>query len=523
MTRLASPVRRMVLLACSASILGGIGPAWAATADDCTDLCGIGTGACTISATWDIDPGSDLDCGTRNVTLTGAGVLRVTNGDFRLAAGNLTVDGPGGTITSIEGTGGTADVPGSIVVELSGALSLSGKIRANGTRGGGNIHVHAAGNITIPESGTDGIEALGTSNTASGGRIVVETDGSFVANDPVLADGGGPGANAGGSIEIRAAGSITTDLDGHISAYGRTGGGGSITVAAGGSITLLEHLKAEGQGDYADGGQIEVVAGDALSVQADLSVMGGVNVSGAHSNGGEMLLQSRCGGTTIAANLNATGGQAGSDDENGGITIETSGSLVVATGKVLDTHARQSGGRGGPIRLVARDLITMNASSVVDSRGSATSPGAGGAVTLQACRLNLTNGSTIDTSGYRGGTITLNASQDPPAEAQEATVPEPLLVASAAVVRAAGSTAAANGRIALAPLTGQRGRCSNFAVPNIRYCTLDTDCTEGCQTGDCQFANPDTGGINTQFDIVPARVDEASQVRCESTCDSSAD
>lgn len=507
--------RRLLGLMAVVSLAGaaGAGSALAQTspADDCADLCLTAT-TCTIAATFDIVPGSTIDCSGRELTLTTFGVLRVTGGSFTLRAAKLTVNGSGGTITAIQGSTG---YPGAVTVDVAGDFALAGKIRANGDKGGGRIAVMVGGNMTIPESGTDGIEALGLSTAGGGGRIDVDVTGSLTVNDPILADSGASGQIAGGQIRLRAGGDIVTDVDGHISAYGRSAGGGEIEIIAGGDVVLHEHLKAEGLGSVADGGQVEVTAGDFLNVAADISVMGGVNVGGGSANGGTVDLLSGCGGTQIGASINATGGQLGDDDlDSGRVEIDSRGSTTILTGVTIQTRALQAGGRAGSILVSARDLVDLQGTAKLDARGSTTSPGTGGDVQVKACRLLVASGSTIDVSGSIGGSIALRATQEPPAT--NGSQPQPLTIGSASILKAAGATNADSGRIELAPLQYKTGVCSNSGTT---ACLLDADCTIGCQAGDCNFANPDTAGLNTQFDVVPARQQENDFGECQATCE----
>ena len=498
-------------LAVATLIAASVSPSIAITADDCTDLCGGGTSPCTIGAPWDIAPGSAINCSGRDVTVGTNGHLTVTDGSFTLVAHDLTLSGSGSTLTAIEGP---RNAPGAVHVELTGNFLLEGKIRASGNHGGGRISVDVAGNMSMPNSGTDGLEAMATSDYADGGDITVDVGGTFSIYDPVMVDSGASGNNAGGSIHIRAGGDIVTGTNGHIGASGHAGGGGTIEIVSSyGDITLTEYVRAEGLGTGADGGTIEMVAGDKLTISDDLSVMGGVNVNGGAANGGSVDLLSGCGGLDINAPIDATGGQlGGSDLDAGSIEIETRGNLTLASGITIDNRALQAGGRGGPIRIVARDLITLNSASKIDSRGSTTGSGQGGDITLQSCRINVSS-ATIDTSGATGGSVAIYATKDTPTNGQGA---EPLSVGTASVIHAAGATAAANGSIELSPLFYQPGQCSNSSTTE---CTLDTDCTIGCQTGDCLYANPDTGGVNTQFDVLPSRLGDSSVGACQLTCE----
>jgi len=253
-----------------------------AFATTCTDIC-PGTGACTIGSLQNIDPGSTLDCSGRDITVGDSGTIKVTDGDFELLADDLTLTGPGGLIYAVEGSG---EEVGAIDISLTGNLSLSGKIRANGAHGGGHLSIKAAGNISIPESGTDGVEADGTSPNASGGEIYLEAGGTMSIYDPVHAEGNTSGDNTGGTIDIRAAGNIVIATDGHISVPGRMDGGGSVTIVSeNGSVTLDEHIDVNGIGDTGDGGNIEIIAGNAITLNGSITANGGVNQGGGAAQG----------------------------------------------------------------------------------------------------------------------------------------------------------------------------------------------------------------------------------------------
>lgn len=492
------------------SILVGAVQAHATDASTCLEIC-PGTGACTINALKNIEPGAELDCSGRDITLTGNGALKVTDGQFSLLANNLTVDGPGGTIYAVEGT---AHEPGEIDIDLTGNLWLAGKIRANGNSGGGSITVDADGNITIPDSGDDGVEAGGTASGASGGTIELSAGGTMTISDPIHAEGADAGQeSAGGTVDLDAKGDITINADGHIAVPGHLAGGGTITITSeDGSIVLNEHADADGNGSVGDGGRISLSAGNGIQIVQGFYVRarGGVNANGGEAQGGAIDIEAGCGGVSINSPFMTTGGLLGSGYDAGRITVSSLGNISLASGVTLDAHALGSGGSGGAITLRAGDLVSIPGSATLDARGSSTAGGEGGRVTLSGCRVSVASGAILDVTGDKGGTIALGATLPPPA-----TGTQPLVASSAASYRATGSSAASNGRITLAPLTLRAGECTNDGT---RTCLLDTDCTVGCQTGDCLYANPDTDGQNTGFTVTPERIGNQSLGQCFDSC-----
>ncbi len=472
-------------------------------------MCGPGTGACTIAGSVEAEPGSLLDCGQRNLTIGATGNLKVTGGEMYLRAGNLTVNGPGGTISGVEGSD---DSTATLDIDLSGTLSLSGKIRANGQRGGGNIRVSADGNILIPESGTDGIEADGTGNGADGGEIVLKALGTISIYDPVHAAGNAAtnSDSCGGTVEIEAVGDVVTGTDGHISAEGVTGGGGRVSISStGGDVTIDEHVDVEGRSAYGDGGQIEISAFDRLEISEQITARGGANANGGEAYGGTIDLSAGCGGLTISVPVLASGGQLGSANDGGAITVESRGAVTLAAGATLDARALASSGQGGEVRITAGQTLTLSNTSLLDARGGGTSPGKAGFVKLEGCSVQVASGATIDVSGNRGGTITVSGEKSPPAEGTQ-----PLIVSTGALLKADGADSAKAGVINLAPTVLKKGKCQVGGLS----CFLDSECVNGCESSDCIYANPDTDGVGTQFNVTPRKLSPTGAAICDAVC-----
>ena len=492
-----------------------VAPLWAAftivvfadpsRATNCADVC-PGSGACTISTTVDVDPGSEMDCAGRDVTVSGTGTLKVTDGDFILIAEDIVIDG---LVHAVEGVD---EIPGSIDLDATGSITIAGKVRANGNSGGGTIALLSGSNILIPENGTDGIEADGTAAGASGGEITLEAAGSITIYDPIHVDGASGGDNQGGTIEITAHGDILTAQHGHLSAVGKVSGGGRIRIVSEtGDVLLNEHVDVDGKGSVGDGGAVEVVAADRLEVGLGITARGGVNAGGGQAVGGSVHLEGGCGGVAILASISAVGGQLGTGFDGGEIVVDSGGDITVASGVVLDVHALATSGDGGSVELDARDLVSIAGGATLDVRGSTTAPGRGGSIRVAGCRVSVQSAAVLDATGATGGNVFAAARLVPPA-----TGTQPLFVSRLGTLRAAGASQATNGRIQLAPLHLRKGTCSNDA--NLT-CVLDTDCTVGCQTGDCLLANPDIEGVVTQFDLVPGQFENRQLGTCPATCE----
>lgn len=479
----------------------------ASFATTCTDIC-PGTGACTIGSLHNIDPGSTLSCIGRDLTIGDAGSLKVTGGDLKLLADDLTLTGPGGLIYAVEGASNTA---GTIEIHLTGSLIAGGKIRANGNHSPGSIYLDVAGDIVILENGTDGLECDGLAPHASGGDIVVKAGGSISIYDPIHCDGNISGDSGGGSISIRAVGNIDVGQDGHLSAPGKTEGGGHISLESEtGNITFAEHADADGKGPTGDGGTIEFSAGGSIAINGELYARGGVNAEGGTATGGHVLLEAGCAGAAINASIFVTGGQLGTGEDGGAIDIDTAGDIALASGAVLDAHALASGGDGGPISLRAGDLVTVASGATIDSRGSSVAPGRGGDISIRGCRVDIQSTATLDTTGAEGGTISAAATAVPPANGTQ-----PLFVSRLALVKAKGASSDVDGSLSISPLTLKNGQCSNNATIS---CVGDPDCVQGCQNGDCLYANPDTEGVVTQFDVAPISLADHSLGECQASC-----
>ncbi len=494
----------------AAAMFGTVPDAAAVTVAHCTDtgMC-PGTGSCTITNLVNVVPGSVLDCQTRAITIAGSGSLKVVDGEFELITGNLTIDGPGGLINGDEGS---EDQPAGVTIVSSGNVDIGGKIRVNGNHGGGSLSITATGNITLTSTGDDGIEAKALMEDQNGGEVLFDAGVDIIISDPIDADGSDSGESAGGTVELRAGRNITTNADGLISAQGRAAGGGTITLSTtNGDITLNQVVQAYGRSETGDGGHVELHAGDGLAINQPIDVRGGVNDTGGTAAGGSIDMEAGCGGIAIAANLTATGGSLGSDQEPGAIVASSLGPMTVASGITLDTHGLAPGSDGGLINLDGFGAVTVATNALLDARGYNTttnSDARGATIRVAGCTVDIQSGAKLDARGITGGSVDLAAYAVAPASGTQ-----PLRVSTGAQVKVLGSTNADNGDIGLSALYYKPGVCSNNGD-----CFLNSDCTKGCETGTCSAANPDTAGVNTAFDVAPSRFSDKHLVQCTTAC-----
>ena len=474
---------------------------------NCSTICGGGTGTCTVSSVVFVTDGL-FDCSGRNLRLENGGWIRTEDADLVVRAHDLWVEGTS-NCCGVEMFEDTEDSIGSLRIELSGKLTLYGKIRADGDFGGGRIEILAAGNVDVLQNGGDGIQADGSGNAggtggANGGEIRIESGGSITVKDPIHADGSGSGMNFGGNIELVAAGNITSSDDGAISASGRDLGAGSISLTStGGNIIIGKPIEADGRAPKADGGQIEIEAAGQIQLNDYIWARGSIAAGSGDAAGGQVKMHAGCGGVALGANgdIDVKGGPSTNGRRAGSVDIEAMGAVTLANGTVIDAHGNSVGADGGQVRIKSTRTVTIDGSTV-DVHGNSDSggQGRGGTLEVTACTAEIKGTSVLDARGYHGGSITVFGEVKPPSSGTQ-----PVTVRSTTQIKAVGTDASRNGNITLRADTLKEGTCSNDG--NLR-CWVHADCTVGCQTGNCGSMNPNTDGVSTQFDLAAARAEE---------------
>jgi hypothetical protein len=284
-------------------------------------------------------------------------------------------------------------------------------------------------------------------------------------------------------------------------------------VVGGSAVTVAASIDATGNESDSVGGEDNISAKGALTVSSPITVRGGVGASNAYSEGGSMSLTAGCSGMSVNAVLDARGG-IGSGFDGGAVSLRSPGAINLQANTDILTSATAGSGSGGDVLIDSDGTVTLASGAVIDARGDTANTdgdGAGAIVEISGCRIDILGTAAIHANGYEGGAIRTFARGVSTAQSQT----QPLEVSGTSDLNVAGSAAARNGEMLLKVRNRREGTCSNDA--NLK-CQLNTDCTVGCQTGTCNYANPDTAGVSTQFDVTPVIEESAELLACPQTC-----
>jgi hypothetical protein len=398
------------------------------------DLC---TGnPCVISSNKNIESGSIIDFGTRDVILERT--LDVGSGSMTLRAGSFTVQESG----QLRGKGGASGPGGAIVIEtvndiLIDSTPTGGAVNLNGADAGALLLRTAVGSVTITND-VD-INMKNSISDATGGDLTIISAGAVNLAGEIKAGGGGLGG--GGWVDIVASGDIS--LTGPVDVAGGEFGGGFVDLWAGGSVTLGPVI-ADGGGDAGDGGGLDVFAEGSITLVGAFDARGAFGIDGC-GYGGEIDLLAT-GDITVQAEIDIDGPGTcdggflmldgadvrlenlisarglGAEGYGGDLDISAEG-LLSLTGSIEADGGALGGdialfaagdlelqgpidarGRGalasGPFFFELKAGARLTLSSSIDARGG--TGGDGGDVVLSACELTVNPGVSIQADGSFG-------------------------------------------------------------------------------------------------------------------------
>ena len=339
-----------------------------------------------LLTTWNYGetPGSALrlDIGgaasfTGGASLNSYTVSTGPSGPVVVNAGSLSLSGAGALGPSSINALGETGPPGSVTVQVAQALDL---------RGGARI---GSSNRSLAEPGLVSVQAR---SITADGQGEATTIGS-------LASGGGPAA----PVEVRASEQITLRDGGQV--FGSTLGGadaGNVTVASpaielqggNGAVTgLFAGALGRGRGGslVVDAGVLQILDGARISTttNSDLGSAGRIAV-----NADRVLIDGRGRATGIDSYAYGDGGDAGQ------VQVLARQQLELLRGGTITAGTLGSGSPGtidvqaGTLRLDGRGAP----GSFTGIAGDALFTGTGAAVTVQATRLEVLEGSSISTS-----------------------------------------------------------------------------------------------------------------------------
>lgn len=314
-----------------------------------------------------------------------SGSIRAPNGTVGLAAGTDVLIRPVGDERVI--------VRNAAGPHRGTGVSNSGLIEANVAElkaHGGNVYALAIRN-------TGRIAA--TAVTRQGGRILLSADGGRIENRGTLV-ARGPAGN-GGQIRINAGGKGRVALSGgRVDANATGGKGGSVSIA-GGEVTVRRAIPVSADGETA-GGQIEI--GDAATVTTVID--GSITADAAPGAGGAIRLGGSSltlgGGALISASGGAGGGSifAGGGAQGMDASMANATKVEIQAGAILKANALDRG-EGGTVVVFASQDLTF--SGAVQARGGAAG-GNGGQAELSGKEALIVESLTgrIDLSSPHG-------------------------------------------------------------------------------------------------------------------------
>ncbi|MEO1639716.1 MAG: hypothetical protein AAFU41_10775 [Pseudomonadota bacterium] len=355
-------------------------------------------GAVTLGAAG----GAAGDAGAAEVTVT-AGSSITTLGDSANAV----------TAQSLGGGGGNGSfVLGGAATRSNGlSLSLGGAGNSGGAAGAATVTADAM----IFTSGNGSAGVVAESLAGGGGNAGLNISGGFATNRAfalALGASGGTGA-AAGTANATVAGRIVTQGDNAIAIKARSvgGGGGNASVNLAAGVSLRSNGIAVSMGGLRDGSGAGGTGGVGGAVTVGSSTLidtAGIGATGvlAQSIGGGggtgAFSGSFVGSLSESASVNiARGGQGGSGNRSGVVTVSNTGTILTRGTDALGIDALSLGGGGGSGG--GAMALTLNQDN--EGHTIAMSQGGDGGIGGAAGEVTVTNEAAISTGGTRAEAI----------------------------------------------------------------------------------------------------------------------
>jgi hypothetical protein len=407
-------------------------------ADDCVALGGsLVAGECQIASVQTKSGVFNLD-ETLRILGTGSITVPVVAGGNSLTlninnGGDFVIDMPaaptGGRIVNDDVAATGQRIGATITVNATGDIVLHGnggapdaRLTSNQPAGdcssgsrAGNIVLNATA-ITIEAGALVSANAKCSAGAIElkAGEILIE---GTVESDSALSGTGAVRRPGGGPITIDAACTLQISSSGIVRSRGKDPGADLVHLEGGCEVVIEGLVESTGPGhgvpntppnhcnsanrpdkdpnpdpDIGPTACIEVWAGDSLIIDASGPNKGEINADTAQSGGHQIAWIDLFANGPISI-IGDTGGsfavhanESISNADGGIITIKSVDNAIAASGRAVQADATASGGRGGKIRIEAKDDITLNATSVF-ARGdfiAAGGFGSGGNAVMRA-------------------------------------------------------------------------------------------------------------------------------------------
>jgi cysteine-rich repeat protein len=407
-----------------------------------TQLCPANANPCEVTAACTVPAGSTFDLGNRAFIIRTSKTLTVGAGDLPLTimAGSILLE-PGARIiatgvTGTFGTGGSVSLISQSTITVQSQGTSRAKISVSGAFEAGFAELNAQGNIAFNGSidancasldgyggAVDftsvngsvtidgmGIEAIGGGrgeNGASGGEVVVFSDGDITVNSPLNASNGD--CIACDITLDSSSGNIVTNQQLNVGASGDLGDGGTVNLFAEGTVTVNGAVlgSARGSGGLEDGG---------AGTGGDADVFGalGVTINAPFTFDGSA--PDGDGGTMDFSSLGPVGVNAALSVQTGAAFGFGGEIFVFGKGTVGNTALIDAGGGfgGGFIDVTSdRNEVTVGGELNVDADLGNPFGTFGGNIDVQGCDVELLQGKRITVLGggaFPRATATLEAS-----------------------------------------------------------------------------------------------------------------
>ena len=266
--------------------------------------------------------------GTMTATSTGAG-----------AAGQVTVQGLASPAQSV-----TIDGVGSGIFTDTHSTGL-----------GGNVSVNA-NTVTLQNGGTLSAATSGTTSSATGGDITINAN-QVQVNSGGLITAATTGAGPGGSVNINAGNSFSSDV-GTVSSTASQANGGNINIAAANSVTLTNgaSVSASSTGT-GNAGSIQINAGNQFAMTNST-----VTTEANQSGGGIIKITTNPNGTVQLTDSTISASVLEGNGGGGSVNIDPQ-SVVLINSQIL---AQAVQGPGGNINITT-NLLLPDSTSVISA------------------------------------------------------------------------------------------------------------------------------------------------------------
>ncbi|WP_017719347.1 two-partner secretion domain-containing protein [Kamptonema formosum] len=384
------------------------------------------------------------------------------------AGGNLTVETgrliirDGAAVSSATfgaGKGGNLTARASESVEVTGATAssrfasaLSAQVETGATGAGGNVTVEtgrlivrdgaqvSSGSLGLGQGGslavraTHSVELSGTSANGISSGLVAEAQGDAGAGDLTVETGrltvrngaaavtSSLGAGKSGNLTVRASESVELSgvagerPSGLLTRSFGTGDAGDLTIETQ-RLAVRGGARVSASTFQGKGGTVTVRAKESVELSGSATAPDGEINSGLFAqtvgpgDAGNLSVEtgrlSVSSGAEVRVNATDIMG-SGMSGAAGNLEIQA-GSIRLDSGELA---ARTISGKGGNIRLLAREVLLLrHNSSISTEAGSEGSPGTGGSIAIQTGALAALENSDIDANAFqgRGGEVRVDA------------------------------------------------------------------------------------------------------------------